>query len=108
MNFKRVPALATLLGFAVVTAIAASSSASADELIMLENVPSTAPVPHNGMSMADVERRFGAPEAKLPVAGGDAPLHPPINRWRYAGYTVYFERDRVLHSVRDSIAATGS
>jgi hypothetical protein len=96
------------MGFAVVAAFGAASSVSAEELVMLENVPTYGPVPHRGMSMADVERQFGAPDAKLPVAGGDAPLHPPINRWRYAGYTVYFERNIVLHSVRDSRTASGS
>jgi hypothetical protein len=24
---------------------------------------------------------------------------PPISRWEYTGYTVYFEHDLVLHSV---------
>jgi hypothetical protein len=58
-------------------------------------------LPARGMTMAQVERRFGAPAEKLAPAGGDAPRHPTINRWRYAGYTVYFERNRVLHSVVD-------
>jgi hypothetical protein len=108
MNFNSVPALVALTGFAATAAFGAASSAAADELVMLENVPTYGPVPHNGMSMAEVERRFGAPDAKLPVAGGDTPLHPPINRWRYAGYTVYFERNIVLHSVRDRVVASGS
>jgi hypothetical protein len=62
-------------------------------------------LPRRGLSMAQVEQRYGAPVDKLPTAGGDAPRHPPINRWRYNGYTVYFERNRVLHSVVDSSAA---
>jgi len=60
--------------------------------------------PNRGMSMAQVERRYGAPIEKLPAAGGDTPRHPVINRWRYAGYTVYFERNRVIHSVPDAAA----
>jgi len=56
-------------------------------------------VPTRGMSMTQVERRFGAPTEKLAPAGGDAPRHPTINRWRYAGYTVYFERNRVIDTV---------
>lgn len=59
-------------------------------------------VPTRGMSMAQVEKRYGAPLDKLPSAGGDAPRHPTINRWRYNGYTVYFERSRVIHSVLDT------
>lgn len=58
-------------------------------------------VPTRGMTMAQVERRFGAPTEKLAPAGGDAPRHPTINRWRYAGYTVYFERNHVIDTVYD-------
>jgi hypothetical protein len=58
-------------------------------------------LPSRGMSMGQVEKRFGAPIDKLPAAGGDAPRHPTINRWRYNGYTVYFERSHVIHSVVD-------
>ncbi len=65
-------------------------------------------MPVRGMSMAQVEKRFGAPAEKLAPAGGDAPKHPTINRWRYAGYTVYFERSRVIHSVVDAAPATKS
>ena len=55
--------------------------------------------PSRGMSMAQVERTFGAPKDKLAAAGGDAPRHPVINRWVYGRYIVYFERDRVINSV---------
>ncbi|HVT33728.1 MAG TPA: hypothetical protein VHE32_13850 [Rhodanobacteraceae bacterium] len=67
-----------------------------------------ADVPRRGMTMAEVERRYGAPVEKLPTAGGDAPRHPPINRWRYSGYMVYFERNRVIHSVVDSAPSSGT
>jgi len=63
-------------------------------------------LPSRGMSMGQVEQRFGAPIDKLPAAGGDAPRHPTINRWRYKGYTVYFERSHVIHSVVDAAQAT--
>lgn len=62
-------------------------------------------LPTRGMSMGQVEQRFGAPAEKLPAAGGDAPRHPTINRWRYNGYTVYFERSHVIHSVVDAAPA---
>ena len=65
-------------------------------------------VPGRGMSMAQVEKRYGAPLDKLPPAGGDSARHPVINRWHYSGYTVYFERNRVIHSVFDSTAAPKS
>ncbi len=50
--------------------------------------------PANGMSKPDVETRYGAPEMiKGPV--GD----PPISVWKYRGYSVYFEYDKVIHTV---------
>lgn len=55
-----------------------------------------------GMSMDRVEQAFGRPlEVRGPV--GD----PPITRWVYDGYTVYFEHRHVIHSVvsRDPPAA---
>lgn len=56
-------------------------------------------LPERGLSMAQVEAKFGAPLEKLETRGGGAPLQPPINRWRYAEFTVYFERSRVIHAV---------
>lgn len=51
-------------------------------------------VPQNGQSKAEVEAAFGAPkEATGPV--GD----PPITRWTYERWSVYFEFDRVLFTV---------
>ncbi len=51
-------------------------------------------VPGRGMHMDQVEARFGAPLEKIPAVGD-----PPITRWVYSNYTVYFERDIVLDSV---------
>ncbi|HXS73580.1 MAG TPA: hypothetical protein VN725_06000 [Rhodanobacteraceae bacterium] len=56
-------------------------------------------LPHRGMTMAQVEREYGAPARKLDTRGGDSPRHPPIHRWEYANYIVYFERNHVIHSV---------
>ena len=50
--------------------------------------------PRNGLSMQAVEREFGQPKQRLPAVG-----QPPISRWVYDQYTVYFEHDRVVHSV---------
>lgn len=81
-------------------------SAQADALAVGANASrASGSLPGRGLSMAQVERRYGAPLEKLPTAGGDKPRHPPINRWRYQGYTVYFERNRVIHSVPDSVVA---
>jgi len=50
--------------------------------------------PVNGMTMQQVEIQFGPPVNKLPVTG-----NPPISRWTYHDYTVYFERQHVIHAV---------
>jgi hypothetical protein len=46
------------------------------------------------MTMDQVEAKFGAPVQKLDAVG-----EPPITRWLYDGYTVYFEHQLVLHTV---------
>jgi hypothetical protein len=50
--------------------------------------------PARGMSAAQVEHRYGTPVEKLAAVG-----QPPIIRWVYPGFTVYFEDRHVLHSV---------
>lgn len=53
-----------------------------------------AAIPSRGMSMNQVEQRFGqAMRRHSPV--GD----PPITRWDYDGITVYFEYKHVIHAV---------
>jgi hypothetical protein len=102
MKLKFVLGSASLLAIS----LAAAASAHADTFDVRKNAERStrSDLPQRGMSMAQVERRYGAPVDKMPTAGGDAPRHPPINRWRYNGYTVYFERERVIHSVVDSAA----
>ena len=48
----------------------------------------------SGMSMDQVNNQFGAPGEKYAAVG-----EPPITRWVYDHYTVYFEHDHVIHSV---------
>lgn len=51
-------------------------------------------LPSTGMSQDSVRNRWGAPqEMKGPVG------EPPISQWHYPNFIVYFEHDRVLHSV---------
>ncbi|MEJ2361493.1 MAG: hypothetical protein P8Z75_08715 [Gammaproteobacteria bacterium] len=51
-------------------------------------------VPGRGMSMKQVEARFGTPDKKIAAVG-----NPPISRWIYKNYTVYFEYNLVIDSV---------
>lgn len=56
-------------------------------------------LPNRGESMARVERRFGEPSVRFPPVGGDHPQRPPITRWDYPNFSVYFEHDHVVNSV---------
>ena len=44
--------------------------------------------------MATVQGRFGEPTNRHATVG-----EPPITRWDYPQFSVYFENDRVLHTV---------
>jgi hypothetical protein len=50
--------------------------------------------PVAGMTMDEVTAKFGTPAQKLPAVG-----KPPISRWTYPGFIVYFEYNHVIHSV---------
>ncbi|MDH5408578.1 MAG: phosphodiesterase [Gammaproteobacteria bacterium] len=51
-------------------------------------------LPGRGMTMEAVEERFGAPEERHEQVGT-----PPITRWIYKTFTVYFEDKYVIHAV---------
>lgn len=83
---------------------ASSATAHGDEVQMPPAAPQDSTVeqpapapmelPVRGMNMQQVESRFGAPQEKLPAVG-----KPPIARWVYPDYIVYFEHQYVIHSV---------
>ena len=50
--------------------------------------------PKSGMTMTAVESTYGAPAQRRATVG-----QPPITRWDYPSFSVYFENDRVIHAV---------
>ena len=50
--------------------------------------------PKRGSTMVDVEATIGAPQSTSGPVGD-----PPITVWHYPAFNVYFEYDKVLHSV---------
>jgi len=50
--------------------------------------------PTRGISKSAVEQKFGAPEQKSSPVGD-----PPITKWTYSDFVVYFEYNHVIHSV---------
>ena len=100
--------VSAFLGTAVLAIATLGIGASAGaETLLVERVKQERgiPLPTRGMTMTQVEKHFGAPASKLEPAGGDAPLHPTINRWAYDSFTVYFERDHVISAVVNRVSS---
>ncbi len=80
--------------------MSAAWAAPADVLIIdvIESEPPNSregiPRPTNQMTMGQVRRMFGEPNERIGAVGD-----PPISRWVYDRYTVYFEYDKVISSV---------
>lgn len=56
-------------------------------------------LPARGSSMAAVHARFGAPAMKFAPVGGGSRRTPPITRWQYDAFSVYFENQHVVNAV---------
>ncbi len=81
-------------------ATAASAAASAETLLVQRvKEEQSMTLPARGMTMAQVEARFGAPASRLEPRGGQKHAWPTINRWSYPAFTVYFEKNRVIDAV---------
>lgn len=70
--------------------------AMAGDVLLIEKVEERMlrDLPRNGLTTAQVESRFGAPAQKHAPVGD-----PPISRWVYDDFNVYFEYDLVIESV---------
>ena len=84
----------------LLTANMANNTASADRLLLeaIQAEPPNAPEglerPHRGDNMSQVEAQFGKPQSSQGPLG-----QPPISRWDYPGFSVFFEYDLVLRSL---------
>ena len=120
MNNRIVAAsLFTLLGLAgtavaqeAVVAPASDQVPPATEVtsntLLIERVSeeNKASMPARGMSMAQVEAKYGAPSEKLEPRGGQKRQWPTINRWTYPTFVVYFEKSKVIDAVTVKADAT--
>lgn len=70
--------------------------ANADEVLVpvTEQGDKSIQVPRNSLTKDEVREQFGEPEKEAEPVGT-----PAITKWEYPGFTVYFENDRVIHSV---------
>jgi hypothetical protein len=97
----------SVLTSAVLALGALAAPASADQLSM-QGSTYTGNMPARGTHMNSVLRQFGEPTQRLSPVGGGLPQHPPITRWVYPGYTVYFERELVISAVANRNVAQPS
>ena len=85
-----VPALLAFCGLIGTMAFAQETPATPEPTAPAPTVEK----PARGTDMAGVRAKFGSPTQELPAIG-----QPPITRWEYPGYVVFFEHDKVLHTV---------
>jgi len=79
----------------VFAGFAQTGGVSADVLLIEEvRQAGQMDVPENGMTTAEVRTRFGEPVNRHSAVGD-----PPITRWEYDRWSVYFEYDLVLFTV---------
>ncbi len=83
-------ALTALLSFAPVASVQADTM----NMRSIGDVPANAQLPQRASTMDQVKMQFGDPMDTKPAVGD-----PPITRWEYANFTVFFEYNRVIESV---------
>jgi len=84
----------------LLAAFAVCGVAQADTLLVERaNQKPAVAQPTRGLSMGEVEARFGAPQERLDPRGGQKRQWPTINRWVYPDFIVYFEKNKVIDVV---------
>jgi hypothetical protein len=90
-----------ILPVAVLGLIATAGSLACAETIVVDDQvavrESSVAKPARGATMKTVESQFGAPATRHPTIG-----KPPITRWDYPGFSVFFEHEHVVHAVATS------
>lgn len=76
------------------SAPAAAMPTTTGDILYVPPPAAPGPMPTNNMTQDKVRDSFGEPRSEQPAVG-----EPPITRWHYADYVVYFEWDRVIISV---------
>ena len=71
-----------------------SAQAEVIEIPVGQQGDAVAGLPHKGESKRSVLDRFGLADQEHPAVG-----KPPITRWDYRTFSVYFEYDHVINSV---------
>jgi hypothetical protein len=93
---------ALTLSLALAAGLLLQSPVQADTLLVerVQKEP-TQSLPARGQSMTQVEAKFGAPQQKNAAIAGpnNHRANPPITRWIYPNFSVYFENSHVVDAV---------
>jgi hypothetical protein len=87
-----------MLRTVIICSLIVSAPAAFADVLLLDGIEiarqSANGRPTRGSSMERVEASFGAPTMRHSAIGA-----PPITRWDYPGFVVYFEYQHVIHAV---------
>src|SRR3546814_13766072 len=99
------PRILISLSAAALLCLAGAASA---EVLLVDRVQqeNKAAMPSRGMSMAQVEARFGAPSERLDARGGQKRQWPTIHRWVYPGFVGYFAKKIGVASGREGVCTS--
>lgn len=84
-----------LTRISLVFLLLAFSTATLADVLLIQEVRQAdgMNLPTNGLTMSEVEAAYGTPSNKQAAIGD-----PPITRWVYDRWSVFFEYDRVLYT----------
>ncbi|WP_292997886.1 hypothetical protein [Nevskia sp.] len=94
-----------ILALGLLLAGVAAWPARADELSIptatadREQAAPAVVLPTRGATQAAVVKTYGQPTKRYPAVGGASPVQPPITRWDYPGFSVFFENAHVVDAV---------
>ena len=87
----------TLSAAALLLTVAATAPVAADYHALPPTAAGT--VPARGESQRAVLARYGEPGTRHAAVGGGSKVQPPITRWDYPGFSVFFENSHVVDAV---------
>ncbi|MFA7522164.1 MAG: hypothetical protein WCY71_04505 [Halothiobacillaceae bacterium] len=81
-----------IIAIAIAATFATTAQAQPDQAAVHQAV--------HGLTQAQIIARFGEPEKRhAPVPAHGKPPTPPISRWDYSDFSIYFENHIALHRV---------
>jgi hypothetical protein len=93
-RFARAALAASLIASASLWAASVTPAYAEDVAVPATPPATSSDRPPNGMHMAAVEAKYGAPANRHDAVG-----QPPITRWDYPGMVLFFENDLLIHAV---------